>query len=76
MFQANFDHFNIESKDKSSVEPSKLSGIKIEIEVEIEIELEIEWIRVRVELDCQNRVESNWTGIAFDKIIELKSYLA
>ena len=52
------------------MEPSKLSGIEIEIEVEIENELEI---RVRVELDCQNRIV---TGIAFDKIIELKSYLA
>ena len=40
MFQANFDHFKIESKDKSSVEPSKLSWIEIEIEVEIEFEIQ------------------------------------
>jgi hypothetical protein len=40
MFQANFDHFKMESKDKSRVEPSKLSWIEIEIEVEIEFEIQ------------------------------------
>ena len=80
MFQANFDHFKIESKDKSSVEPSKLSCIEIEIEVEIEFEIqsdlkwiesELNWI-VRIGL---NRIElelPDW----IDKMIELKSYLA